>query len=544
MPAPSCPSALCLLLLLLTSCSREHQLVPTGSPASGAPALAPVAESASAPSPEAVVPTFALPYPRGAWRLAAASELDDVVLWFSQILIRHAEARNEVSFNLANWFSVPPASTRTREQAFGLARRISRQAAADPKRFAELARQYSEDLPRRDEGGAMGGVQAAQLEVWPQVLDALAAIAPGQTSEVVETRYGFHIFYRSAPPSEEVMSGAHIVIGHERAQWLGIFARDSRPSRSRDEALALAREVSAKARSAPARFTELVNEYSEHRDALVGGDFGAWSTREPIAYALRMKRLRELTVGEVGAPIETHLGFEIVQRTELRPRQQFRAKLLVFPPPELASEPPRNEPSERASLFAQADALARVLARDPARFAELSASAGIVQWEDGRGVPGLTAVLTGLRPGQVASSVVESEYGPVIAQRLELEPASPRAYKTDLPAPEQPDVEHFLAGLSGADSQAFLHDFAQQAGTQLGLIGAVADRLRTLHELQGRIDDDTLLEARLELFHGVLTGTQQLLGQAGYARYRAALNQRVKDVLLGAPADSLAERGF
>ena len=223
-------------------------------------------------------PVFETPYPRAAWRLVKADELERVVIWLSQILVRHADVRNEVSFNLGYWSSVLPPSTRCRRDALVLAQQVAEQAGQDPKRFPELVRQYSEDLTSRDEAGALGGYKASVLMLWPQVLDALAAIRPGQTSKVVETKYGFHIFYRAAPPPEEVMSGKHILIGHEKAPWLEVFARDTVRSRSREAALVLANDLYRRASAEPERFGELVNEYSEHQDAVVGGDFGAWYT--------------------------------------------------------------------------------------------------------------------------------------------------------------------------------------------------------------------------------------------------------------------------
>lgn len=534
-------SLLSLLALLLGSCSRERQPVAPGPAASAT--TAPRPETVADAAPRSGRPSFVLPYPRAAWRLATTAELDDVVLWFSQILIRHADVRKEVSFNVAYWYSVPPPATRSRDQALELAQRIAQQAARNPAGFADLAREHSEDLPRRDEGGVMGGVQASQIEVWPQVLDTLAALAPGQTSQVVESHYGFHIFYRAAPPPEQLLSGAHIVIGHDRAQWLGVYARGERPTRSREEALALAREVYAQARSDPRRFAELVNRYSEHRDAVVAGDFGAWSTREPIAFAPRMTRLRELDVGEVGAPIETHLGFEIVQRTAPRPRAQFRARLLVYPPPALGTKPPNGDGAE-PDLLAEANALVKSLGGDPARFEQLAANAAVVQWEDGRGIPGLSLLLPALRPGEVASSAVHSEHGPVIAQRLEPVPVVAKQFATELPAPEQPDVVRFLGGLSASDAEGFLRATAEHTRATLALTDAAAERLRNVHELRGRLDDNTLPEARVALYHGILEDTRQLLPADLYARYRAALNEHVRDILLGAPADSPAELGL
>jgi hypothetical protein len=506
-----------------------------------APVVAP--PTAASATPESGATPFVLPYPRAAWRLAFPLELDDVVLWFSQILIRHAGARAGVSFSLAHWTSVPPPATRSREQALELARHIAQQAADNPAGFPDLAREYSEDLPRRDEGGAMGGMQAAQLEMWPQVLDALATLETGRTSQVVESPYGFHVFYRTAPPPEQTLSGAHIVIGHERAPWLGVYARGDRPRRSRDEALALARDLYAQARSQPDRFAELARLHSDHRDAVVAGDFGAWSTREPIAFAPRMKRLRELEVGEVGAPIETHLGFEIIQRTPARPRAQFRARLLVYPPPTLSSGPPDHGAAEREFL-AQANDLVKTLGGDPARFEQLAGGAGIAQWEEGRGIPGLSLLLPTLSPGQIAPSAVESEYGPVIAQRLEPEPVVAKSFAMELPAPEQPDVARFLANLQVADSQAFLVALVERARGVFSSGEPSAERLRALHELRGRLDDSSSFQGRLEVFRTIVEGARQLLTEQQYAWYRAQLSQGVRDVLLGPAADEASPLGM
>jgi hypothetical protein len=91
---------------------------------------------------------------------------------------------------------------------------------------------------------------------------------------------------------------------------------------------------------------------------------------------------------------------------------------------------------------------------------------------------------------------------------------------------------------------SFLHTFAVQTLEDLALTTAAAERLRALHDLDGRIHDDTPNDVRLSLVHGILDGTRPLLGEDDYAHYRASLNRVVAELLLGAPADSPAERGF
>lgn len=471
--------------------------------------------------PEAPV---ALPYPPGAWRLADPKWLGSTVLWFSQIVIRHADARPEVSFSPAYWSSVS-TPTRSRAEALALAEQVAREAAQDPARFPALARQYSDDLSSRDEGGALGGVEAGQISHWPQVLDALSVLTPGQTSRVVESAYGFHVLYRSAPPPEESVSGAHIVIGHDQALWLWMMARGDRPPRSRERALALANDIYRQAQAAPEHFSQLVQRYSEHRDAVAGGDFGTWSTRETSFFPPRMKRLRELAVGEVGTPIETHLGFEIILRTAARPRPQYRAAVLDFPVESSADDAPRApDPVARAAAFERAEAVAKQLHQDPSGFEALGAN--VVQWAEGRHFSDLTLALADLPFGDITPVPVDSEYGFLLAKRLAPAPLAPETFQTELPVPQAAELGEFLAALPPSDAAAFLRDFAARVAEELSLTGGVSSKLRALHGLAA-VDHGTATAERSRLLRDVFDGAKKLLGATRYARYTAALGREV-----------------
>lgn len=495
----------------------------------------PAAGAAEAP------PAFVAPYPRGAWRLASPALVDNVVLWADQILIRHDDTRHEVSFNFGYWFSVPPAPGRTREQALALAQEVAGEAAENPAAFPELARRYSEDLPARDEGGELGGLSATQMSTWPAVLDALAAIRPGQTSKVVETYYGFHIFRRREPPPEQTLSGVHLVIGHDRAEWLKVLARGPLPSRSREDALALATELSQQARAEPGRFHELVDRYSEHRDAVLGGDFGSWSTREPNPVPSRMRRLQQLAVGEVGAPVETNLGFEVILRTEPPARKQYavRAARLPFDP-----DAPETADESRARVLARAEALARAYSAEPESF---GASGGwptaTLQWQSGRGVPGVEFELEKLELGKVASSPVQAEFTFVIFQRLMPEPIALVRYETELPAPAHPDVRIHLPQLPPESARELLRESDRLTEPSLGLSGLELDQIRRLHEGLP-ITAPSGSPAAIAAIEHALDETQALLGPVRHELYLSALRERLASVLLGAPADSPEERGF
>lgn len=79
--------------------------------------------------------------------------------------------------------------TRSEEQARALIQRLKQQASQGAD-FAALAKQHSED-PHAGEGGAMGWV--AQGELLPELDAALFTLTPGEVSEPIQTRLGFHL---------------------------------------------------------------------------------------------------------------------------------------------------------------------------------------------------------------------------------------------------------------------------------------------------------------------------------------------------------------
>jgi hypothetical protein len=529
-----------LACALLIGCNREHTIdasrpskaVHASASAATIPTAVPAPSNSGAPlRRQPLVPL----YPRAAWRLADRDALAPVVLWFSHIVIRHAESRPTVSFNPAYWSSVSDAS-RTREAALELAQQVAAEAARNPALFPELARQYSEDLPSRDQGGALGGMSAKQLAFWPPVMDALAALKPGEVSRVVETAYGFHVFCRSLPPVRDRVSAAHIVIGHEQAPWLEVFARGARPHRTRAEALTRANEVYRQALAEPDRFAALVERYSEHRDAVAEGDFGAWSTREPNPYPPRVWRARQLAVGSIAAPVETHLGFEIIQRTPERVRSRYRAALLVFPVGEVNVEAPKTpDAAARASALERARAALELFGAEPARFDGYDAQSQVVDWEEGRENHELTAALAKLQPGRITPAPVDTEDGIVIARRLELQPQSAQEFESELPAPNERQLAECLAAQASA-SALFLESFGPKAARELSLGPAKAERLASLHRGSG-VGDNESAEGRKRRFGELFEHVRELLGADLYLRYQVVLAREAAAKLLPGSAN-------
>lgn len=419
--------ALVLTALLATGvpgCKRDSAMTTTEA------ALRPTAKESAQ-----VVDTGTMrAYEPGAWR-SNPGQLNHTMLWLSHILVRHGEgADSQVSFTLTGWQTSQPPVTRTRDEALRRAQWVAREARSRGK-FEELAREYSDEPETAERGGSIGGLIAGHLSAWPQVLDAVSTLEPGEVSDVVETPYGYHVLLRRAPVPEELVSGAHIVIAHANAPWLRLAARSSVSERTREQALALAAQIYEQARQKPDDFGKLAAEYSEHRDAARDGDFGTWSTRELTGYPREIETLTKLRIGEVSPPIDTLFGIQIIQRTANTPRARYAMSKVQI---RFAADRPDTDPESKHAALINAREVAAILSRHPERFSSLQE-----QWHSpylweviaGRDVPALEATLAALQPGQIAKDPIEDvdiEYLVPRREELSLLPAPP-ATLYDLP---------------------------------------------------------------------------------------------------------------
>jgi hypothetical protein len=270
-------------------------------------------------------------------------------------------------------------------------------------------------------------------------------------SRVVATRYGFHVFYRRRPPSEAVVTGGHIIIGHDDARWLHRFvARGAVPARSRAQALALADELYTALRAAPERFDALVAERSEHRDAAWGGDIGTWSTRERTALPREVERLSQLEVGEVSAPMESLFGIELLVRrpSVIRLKLGMSALRLRYDPGAAAEDAASRASVERVGGGARAAARARPR---PARELPGPRQPRADAVARRAAYAGLTRPVALLAVGQVAAAPIEWESSFYIPRRID--PAT-------LPPPRPALLDFPASGAAPAGSGAAPHDSA------------------------------------------------------------------------------------
>ena len=468
-------------------------------------------------------------YQPGRWRLARPDALSYVLVALSHILIRHEGVEGGiVSFQLSDWTPSPPPPTRTREQARALAEEISQRLQKSPNEFAVVARQASEDIASRALGGTLGTRTAAEFLRTPDVLDALAAMRPGEVSRVVETPYGFHVFQRRQAPEEQIVSGARILIAYDQAPWLGAFlARRPLPGRSREEAMSLAQTIYERAKRGES-FTELAREYSDHREALRGGDFGAWSTREPAPFSPEIEALASLHIEEIHPPVDTPLGMAILQRTAERPRQSFAMATVQQSFDPLA---PDEDPTSRPSVLKNVQALGQEIDRDPAKFAALQGQyccSTDEHWIEGRGEAEAEAMLARLRPGEIASEPVALGAAFGIIKRLGPRPMRGPEFSYELPAPEKPDLRYLA---SNGRLKVLLRGFTTECAAALGLEPTLASQFATLLEgmMNAKEAETTERDAAFARHQNELLA---LLGGARFQRYLELVNAHVERELL------------
>jgi hypothetical protein len=373
-------------------------------------------EDSSFPAEEAV----AAPYPPGKWRSAPPPDLSRSVVWVSCILIRHNESKRQMLGSSAPWPISTPNPQRSRAEAWRLARELAARAKARPSDFAELARRHSDDVATASRGGSLGTLRASELFAWPTLLDAIESLPPGHVSEPIEVGAGVAILQRNPAPSEQRLSGAHIVVSHDDVRWLRLLGV-SVPQRTVQQAWSRAREIHRQLISAPDRFGEIAAAESDHPDKARGGDLGSWSTLEPTHMPRVLETLRMLDIGEIAEPFETAFGIEIVRRIEDFTRPAYAMQALHF------GYDPRV-PDAHAAAWAKASSFSLQLHAEPQRFDALvldHCCKDVVTKVEGRHDQGLILALRGLPVGAIADQPITADGEVLIPRRMALEAAPP-----------------------------------------------------------------------------------------------------------------------
>lgn len=178
----------------------------------------------------------------------------------NHILVAHEDASNAATLDPTAWRpSQAVALSRTRADALALAEALS----LLPQRELEIVvNTFSDDVLTRSAQGSLWGLPRSNLELWPQVATAIDRLTRGDVSGVVESPFGFHVFWVSDNPLTTV-AGRRIVVGHREATWLRHEQRDSSwQGRSLEEAWLRMEDLLREIEAGRMQFADVASQYS------------------------------------------------------------------------------------------------------------------------------------------------------------------------------------------------------------------------------------------------------------------------------------------
>ncbi|HEY6120718.1 MAG TPA: peptidylprolyl isomerase [Pyrinomonadaceae bacterium] len=182
--------------------------------------------------------------------------------------------------------------------------------------FSKLAKEFSTDTASAEKGGDLGWFGHGQMV--PEFEQAAFALKPGQISEIVETKYGYHIIKlderktetKDGKPEEQVHAH-HILIG-ESAQADNPFAR---PQSGRDKARSAVEQDKQK---------KVLDDIVKRSHVSVAENF---QVKMPDAQQLQPSMPPGFTPGEQGPPVQANQGSGAKKetpapKTDVKPRKK------------------------------------------------------------------------------------------------------------------------------------------------------------------------------------------------------------------------------
>jgi peptidyl-prolyl cis-trans isomerase SurA len=199
---------------------------------------------------------------------------------------------------VAHIFLIPEEDANVRDNAYARAQQIRDSLLAGGE-FSALAREYSMDTGSAGNGGDLGWVRRGLFV--PEFEETAFALSPGEISEIIETRFGYHIIKLEERRGDSVRP-RHILIRIERSE-------DS--DRPTIDALRELRQRTLNGES----FEDLAREYSQDTEtAPFGGVLGTVPITQLEPDIRRV--VASLEEGQISEPsrvnLEDDYGYSII----------------------------------------------------------------------------------------------------------------------------------------------------------------------------------------------------------------------------------------
>ncbi len=169
--------------------------------------------------------------------------------------------------------------------------------------FAAMARLYSEDPGSASRGGELGFIQRGDFV--PEFEKVAFSLSPGEVSDIVETRFGFHIIQLIEKRGEKI-NVRHILIQLKPTE------ADAEATR---KMLAAIRDSIVQGK---ATFEEMAKKYSDDETTKNNGGNLGWFEVDQLQIPEFKEAIKNLRVGEISEPFRTRYGFHIVKLVDRR----------------------------------------------------------------------------------------------------------------------------------------------------------------------------------------------------------------------------------
>ena len=156
----------------------------------------------------------------------------------------------------------------------------------------------------------------------------------------------------SSEPEEQLFSVGDLAGSHILVSYAGANRADESVTRSKEEAMEKAKELSAKLQVSPSMFEEFAMQESDGPSGPSGGDLGTWAKGQMVPEFDTAIEL--LDVGAITSdPVETAFGYHIIRRNELEKVPHYSSDAFI-----IAYKSPQTPPNLSDVSRTQDEALA------------------------------------------------------------------------------------------------------------------------------------------------------------------------------------------